>query len=134
MATHDLFTAAQELWLGSSAGPQLLASARMVTGALSALAAAAAFQNAVRDLELEATWTRSDRTRFRIINWIKVLGLILSALYFFCAGVFELERTSSPHRLVVANVAFSTVFLGSFLDSLYWRNHYRRKRQIKGQQ
>ena len=130
MDLHNALDAARTLWLESAGGPELLAGCRMITGALSAMAAGAALLNSLRNIELEAIWTREDCRRFRIIGWLRTLGLVLAALYFFCAGVFEIDRTSSPVRLMVGNVAFSVMFLGSLLDSLAWRNHYKRKRMI----
>lgn len=132
MDPHSMFETARELWLQSASGPELLAGCRMVTGGLSLMAAGAALQNSLRSLELEATWTQEDCRRFKIIGWLKTAGLVMAALYFFCAGVFEVDRTSSPVRLLVGNAAFSTMFLGSMLDSLAWRNHYRRKRILTG--
>lgn len=131
MDPHNAFDAVRALWLQSVGGPELLAGCRMVTGGLSAMAAGAALQNSLRSVEVEAIWGPRDCRRFQIIGWLRTIGLVMAALYFFCAGVFEVDRTSSPVRLMVGNVAFSLMFLGSLLDSLAWRNHYKRKRMIK---
>lgn len=131
---HDLFLRVQEVWLMSVGGPEILGFFRVITGTLSLLAAGASVRNAVANLEMESTWTPWDCKRFKVINWIKTLGLILAALYYFCAGLFEIDRTSSPLRLILGNVAFSVMFLGILMDAQAWRVHYKRKRRLLGEE
>lgn len=129
---NDFFLLIQAWWLDAASGPALLSGFRMVSSALAALAAIAAIANAWKPNELEATWSDEDCRRFKLISWLRALSLIAVASYYFCAGLFEAERTSSPHRLLVGNISMSSLFLVSLMDSVAWRAHYRRKRAMSG--
>ena len=118
--------------MDAASGPSLLFGARMITSSLATLAAIAALLNAWKPNEIESTWDKEDCKRFAVIGWMRAVALIAVALYYLCAGVFEVDRTSSPHRLLVGNIAMSSLFLGLWIDSVAWRFHYRRKRVING--
>ncbi|OLV19524.1 hypothetical protein BOO71_0002311 [Deinococcus marmoris] len=50
------------------------------------------------------------------------------ATYLALAAVFEFNRTSSPHRLLVANGALSILGFALILMAILWRVHYVKKR------
>lgn len=125
---HELFLALQAWWLENAAGPELLFGVRIISGALAFMAFSATLLNTIRPNEIEHTWDKADNLRFCIIAWVKVLGCLGAVLYFVGAALFEAERTSSPHRLLVSNTWVGILFFGLFLDAVAWRFHYLRKR------
>ncbi|WP_414656764.1 hypothetical protein ACINK0_11380 [Deinococcus sp. VB343] len=127
----QLFAAAQSWWLTEESGPGLLFGIRMFTATLS-LFASWAWLMLARTPIVESTWEECHRQRFRLVCYAVAVGLLLSCGYFLAGGVFESERTSSPHRLLVGNLAWSATFLPSILFAVYVRFMFTRKVAIKG--
>ncbi|RJF74477.1 hypothetical protein D3875_04140 [Deinococcus cavernae] len=124
-----MFEAFVSWWLGTLYDKNVLIVVRVVVGVLGLLSASAAFRNAWHPLETERTWTTKDTCRFRWINWAKALSLTLAAAYFWVAAFIEGDRVGSPNRLLIGNTTFALVFLFSWMDTLFWRSHYRNKRK-----
>lgn len=126
----ELFAQAQSWWLTEESGPALLFGVRMVTATLS-LFASWAWWMLSRTPIVESTWEECHRQRFRLACAAIAFGLLLCCGYFLAGGLFEGERTSSPHRLIVGNLAWSLTFLPSILFAVYMRFMFTRKIAVK---
>jgi len=122
----------REWWLASAGDAMLLFLLRMTTASLALIACTLAWQNVIRPNEWERTWANGSYARLRVLNGMRAMFLTLCAVYFVGAGALEWERTYTPVRLVLGNVAFLGLFAWHAFDQLFWRLHFYRKRAILG--
>lgn len=130
----ELLLTAKAWWLDAAAGPDLLFTVRIFSGGLNGVAFLIALWNAVHGNELEGTWDRATCRRFQVLTWLRAAALLGVALYFMAAAFFEVERTSSPHRLLVGNGVFGFLAAVTLLDMAAWRMHYILKRAVTGKE
>lgn len=128
--TH-VFAQAQSWWLAEESGPGLLFGVRMLSATL-ALFAAWGWVMLARTPTVESTWEDCHRRRFGAVCLAVALGLGLACVYFVAGGVFEIERTSSPHRLIAGNLAWTVLFLALALAAIFLRFMFTRKAAVKG--
>lgn len=127
-----LFAEAQSWWLAEESGPGLLFAVRMLSAALG-LFAAWSWVMLARTPIVDSAWEDCHRRRFGAVCRAVALSLGLACGYFVAGGVFEIERTSSPHRLIVGNVAWATLFLALSLMAIFMRFMFTRKVVVKAQ-
>lgn len=130
-----MYETLRDWWVNAATGPTLLVCIRMVTTVL-ALTCAAAWWKLLHTPILEATWEHRDVRMFRIVARVLVCGALLVACYTFSAGVFEIERTSSPNRLLIANSVQAVLlvpltFMGIFLQFVYTRKVATKVKQAR---
>ncbi|GGO19439.1 hypothetical protein [Deinococcus humi] len=117
----------REWWYAAESGPETLFWIRLGVGAILLFAVLMAVWAVVRPPEREGTWDAAQYKRARFMNVWRVLGLLLLLTYVLTAGVLEAERTSSPHRLIFANIAQAITGGWQLFDMIFWRWHYARK-------
>lgn len=126
--------ALREWWYAAESGPDLLFWIRLGVGALLLFAVLMAAWAVAQPPEREGTWDAAQYRRARFMNLWRVLGLLLLLTYVLTAGVLESERTSSPHRLIFANIAQAFVGCWQLFDMIFWRWHYTRKPEVLQEQ
>lgn len=124
------YYAVQAWWLSEAMSSQPLFMMRAVAGTTSFIATLVSIYNLRHPNELEHTWNKDIFKRFAVISTIKALGFMGICLYYLCAAILEVDRVTSPHRLLVLGTAVSLVVMGYLMDALFWRVHYLRKRSI----
>lgn len=120
----------RDWWLSEASGPGLLVTVRIISTVFS-ITSALAWVRLARARVSEASWQEWDVRTFRLAAWGVALGSLFVALYFLTAGVLESERTSSPHRLLVANFANACVFVPLTLFAVFLKARYTSKRVWK---
>lgn len=118
-------------WLESAGDPALLFMVRILSCVLALMASGVWLMLGLKTPISESTWARRDIRAFRVVVTCVGLALLVAAAYYFTAGMIEQARTSSPHRLIVANVANATLFLSLSLLGAFLRLAFTRKRAIK---
>lgn len=127
---HDLYLQLQELWLGSAGDPALLYVIRTICGAIAALTAMAVTLNAARPNRLEQSWRGNECRVDQVTGWMLAVGLWGLTAYFFAAATFEMERTSTPNRLLFLDVFLTLINVSVLLRAVANRTRYSRKRAL----
>lgn len=122
--------ALREWWYAAESGPQMLFWVRLGVASIILLALFMACWAVVKPAEREGSWDAAQYRRARFMNGWRVLGLLLLLAYLFMAGVLEVERTSSPHRLIFANIGQAIMGGWQLFDMIFWRWHYTRKPEV----
>lgn len=125
-----MFDTLREWWLGEASGPTLLFTVRIISTVF-AVTACLVWAWLARARVSEASWTERDVRAFRILAGLVAFGSLYFALYFLTAGILESQRTSSPHRLLVANGANACLFIPLTLFGVFLKYRYTYKRVWK---
>lgn len=124
----------REWWNAAESGPELLFWVRLGVSAILLPALGMALWAVAQPVEREGTWDAAQYRRARFMNGWRVLGLLLLLTYLFTAGMLEVERTSSPHRLIFANIGQAVLGGWQLFDMIFWRWHYTRKPEVLKEQ
>ena len=130
--THSLFIAAQTLWLSMVADPGVLMLLRVSSAVFSVVASTVAIRAALATDNLEMTWSHRECRIYRVLMSMLAASLVMIAIYFVCAGVFEVARTSSPVRLIAADIIFTLHLWTQILVLVFLRAQYGKKRARLG--
>lgn len=129
---HTVFLAAQVLWLSMVADPGVLMLLRVSCAVFAIVAATVAIRAAVATNSLELTWSARECRIYRVLMSMLAVSLVCIALYFTAAGVFEVARTSSPVRLIAADIIFTVHLWIEILILVFLRAQYGKKRARLG--
>lgn len=128
-----MFEVLRDWWITPASDPLLLLVVR-IASTVFALLCAWAWRRLAHVPILEATWEARDVRTFHRVARVLMWWALLMACYTLMGGILEAERTSSPHRLLVANVALASLLLPTTLLGIFLQFVYTRKTAVKVKQ